>query len=354
MQQKRGVKSPLSDYVKFLPLELLPTFWSDGERTLLKGTTLAPALSAKINALYREFEDFRTSTSAIEWCRTCWWDEVDGIVTFDDWLQIDAMYRSRALEFPGIGDCMAPCIDMANHSSGQSTVALYEVDPDGNAVLLLREDKTVEEKGEVNITYGDAKGACEMIFSYSFLEDGMESAKELFLDLSIPEDDPLRVAKAAICKTAPGFKIVDTGSSIEWHGDFIWLSCVNEEDGLEFAIAQTVDGDRELKPLWKDSAMPEIEKFRDSLEQEDMWPVYHLRATSILQERIAEQLHAIYEADEEVQGLASDLNSGIRDRPRSLALKLRTLEADLLEKAYSFFDAKVQPPGLLGLFWLTS
>lgn len=178
----------------------------------------------------------------------------------------------------------------------------------------------------------------------------MESARELFLDISIPEDDPLRVAKAATCKTAPGFKIVDAGSSIEWHGDFIWLSCVNEEDGLEFAIAQTVDGDRELKPLWKDGAMPEIEKFRDTLEHEEMWPVYHLRATSILQERVAEQLQAMYEAEEEVQGTASDLNSGIRDRPRSLTLKLRALETDLLEKAYSFFDAKVGPPAALETF----
>ena len=104
MPEKHGVNTALTEYVKFLPEELLPTFWFDSERALLKGTTLSAAISAKLNALYREFENFRTATSRLSWCCTCWWDDVDGLLTFDDWLQVDAMYRSRALEFPAIGD----------------------------------------------------------------------------------------------------------------------------------------------------------------------------------------------------------------------------------------------------------
>jgi hypothetical protein len=74
-------------------------------------------------------------------------------VTFDDWMRVDAMYRSRALEFPGVGDAMVPCIDMANHASGDATEALYETDDDGDALLLLREGKNIAPGGEVTITY---------------------------------------------------------------------------------------------------------------------------------------------------------------------------------------------------------
>jgi hypothetical protein len=74
------------------------------------------------------------------------------MLTFDDWMCVDAMYRSRALEFPGTGDCMVPCVDMANHASGDATAALYETDGDGNGLLLLREGKHVEPGEEVTIT----------------------------------------------------------------------------------------------------------------------------------------------------------------------------------------------------------
>jgi hypothetical protein len=73
-------------------------------------------------------------------------------ITFDDWMQVDAMYRSRALEFPGVGDAMVPCVDMANHASGNGTAALYETDEDGNGLLLLREGKEIQKGGEITIT----------------------------------------------------------------------------------------------------------------------------------------------------------------------------------------------------------
>jgi hypothetical protein len=191
VENKKGVSSPFTEYVKYLPMELLPTFWSPTECELLTGTTLAPALTAKLSSLHREFEQLQNATSNLPWCAEQWWDEVDGIIEFDDWLQVDAFYRSRALEYPGVGDCMVPCIDMANHSSGSGTAAIYEVDDQGNAVLLLRDGKDIEQDDEITITYGDDKGACEMLFSYGFIEDEMQSARELFLDLSIPGDDPL-------------------------------------------------------------------------------------------------------------------------------------------------------------------
>jgi hypothetical protein len=141
-----GLLNPLTEYVKFLPDELLPTFWSEEEQDLLEGTTLKPAVRAKLNSLLREFEAVRTATESINWCAKY------GLVTFEDWMLVDAMYRSRALEFPGAGDCMMPCVDMANHASGEATAALYETDENGNGLLLLREGKCVAKEEEITIT----------------------------------------------------------------------------------------------------------------------------------------------------------------------------------------------------------
>lgn len=142
--------SDLCRYIKFLPDELLPTFYSDEELELLTGTTLRPAVRAKMNSLLREFEQVRSATESIEWCSKYWWNEDNGLFTFEDWMRVDAMYRSRALEFPGVGDCMMPVIDFANHASGNATGALYEADRDGNGLLLLRKD--IPDSGEVTIT----------------------------------------------------------------------------------------------------------------------------------------------------------------------------------------------------------
>lgn len=139
-------------YIKFLPLELLPTFWTDEERELLIGTSLAPATEAKLKALRREYDSVRSLTEVIPWCEKIWWNFDGGLLSFDDWMQVDAMYRSRALEFPGIGDSMVPVIDMANHASGGLTGALYEADDMGNGLLLLRDGKQMEEGEEVTIT----------------------------------------------------------------------------------------------------------------------------------------------------------------------------------------------------------
>ena len=130
----------------------MPTFWTEEEQELLEGTTLRPAVRAKLNSLLREFEHLRTSTEAIDWCAKYWWDDHQGLLNFEDWMRLDAMYRSRALEFPGVGDCMVPCIDMANHASGNSTAAVYESDENSNGLLLLRDGKKKKSGEEITIT----------------------------------------------------------------------------------------------------------------------------------------------------------------------------------------------------------
>ena len=139
-------------YIKFLPDELLPSTWNEEECDLLRGTTLHSAVLAKNAKLSREYESFRAATMKIDWCAKYWWDEEEGQLTFDDWLRVDAMYRSRALEFPGVGDCMVPCIDMASHASGEATGARYDSDENGNGLLVLHDAKEIKPDDEITIT----------------------------------------------------------------------------------------------------------------------------------------------------------------------------------------------------------
>ena len=335
-----GVSNPFSEYVKFLPRRIaLPTFWNESERALVIGTSLEAALSAKLNSLDREFNSLKEKTSSIDWCQHNWWDIDSGTLTFDDWKTVDAIYRSRALDLPGTGHAMVPVIDMANHASGDRTSALYETDSDGNAILVLREGKNLAQNDEITITYGDEKGACEMLFSYGFIESTAKSARELFLDLEIPFDDPLKLAKEAVAHSAPGFRLFVHGDSIDWESFFIWLLCVNEEDGLEFKLLQNIDGERELQAFWKGEEIADMSNLVMLLKLEPLWDVFELRAISTLQSRVEQQLLKLESSKNTTNGLLTtlEMDGNICEN----AMRLRELEESLLLHAYGDFEAKV-------------
>lgn len=184
--------------------------------------------------------------------------------------------------------------------------------------------------------YGDDKGACENIFSYGFLEDDVTSAKVMFLDLDIPDDDPLRPAKMFVSTAAPGFRIFEDGDSIAWESDYIWLAVINEEDGLEFKIRQTIDGKRDIQALWKEQELDNTAKLREYLQEDPAWDIFQLRATVLLQNRIDEQKESI----QAVQGLTQDLT--VRDVPWRLAERLRKLEFEMLLRAAAVLETQVR------------
>ena len=317
-------------YIKFLPLEPLPTFWTDDELALLEGTTLKPATDAKLNSLYREYEDLRRATSKVVWCQETWWDEIDGLLGLDDWKVVDAVFRSRALEFPAIGDAMVPYLDFANHASGDDTIASYQADANGNALLFCRPDRLTTEGTEVTITYGDEKGACEMLFSYGFLEDGLMDARTLFLNIDIPDDDPLKLAKQTWASCAPGVRLESREKHIQWESDFIWLLIVNEEDGLEFVVTQTVYGERELRLQWNSQDVHNASDLKARLQAHPMWDVFQLRATAILEARIHKQQQRLKSTEMSCADGISD-SATINGQVADLARKLRGLEGTLLE-----------------------
>lgn len=238
-QPSRGITpTPWTEYIRFLPRPVpVPTMWSEPERLLLNGTSLEAALQAKLSALEGEFDALRDKTEAMPFWSALLWEH--GAACLDDWLLADAWYRSRCLELPQFGDAMVPALDMANHSA--SPTAYYDVDGNCDVVLVVSPGCTVSGGQEVAISYGEAKSAAEMLFSYS-LVDRDNTARGLTLLLDPLPDDPLAKAKLDAFNGAPTVRFSQDAGTVTWDSSFVYLMCVNEEDGLEFRLLQDTAG----------------------------------------------------------------------------------------------------------------
>ncbi|PYI06836.1 SET domain protein [Aspergillus sclerotiicarbonarius CBS 121057] len=336
-----GLSSPWTEYMKYMPSAItLPTFYTEEELELLRGTSLRLAVHAKTASLEKEFEHLRQSTEGLSWCGKYWWDEDTGKLTFDDWKYVDALYRSRMVDLPRNGHAMVPCIDMANHASGETVKAFYDEDADGNAVLQLRPARKLRVDDEVTISYGDEKSASEMIFSYGFLDGQTTDAKQIFLDLDIPDDDPLKIAKKAFCKDTPGVKLStlpadsETDAATTWDSPIIWWACVNEEDGLDFNVLQTNDGGRELKATWNGEDVKDPDCLKDILAADPRWDIYQLRAVVLILERLETQFFVLRQTDMMISEIRDneDMRAVFRPEVFETVLKLRELEAKLMER----------------------
>ncbi|KAI9819683.1 MAG: hypothetical protein M1832_003917 [Thelocarpon impressellum] len=330
--ERVGVQGPMTEYVKFLEPVSLPTTWTEREQALLVGTSLEAALSAKLSRMKREFEHIRDSTRTIPWCARVWWD--GDRLTIDDWLLVDAWYRSRALSFGLDADALVPWIDMLNHSKGEATNAYFDRDAEGNAVLLLPRARGFRKGEELTISYGDGKSASEMLFSYGFIDDDGQGTAGLSLDLDIPDDDPLKEAKEAVSSTAGALRISaggDTGTAT-WESGSVWLGCVNEEDGLQFRVLQTVTGQHELRLFWKGQDVSgKVDSFEAMLRGDAAWDVYRLRALAMVRARVEAQMRRLYGSE----GAAREAgkHEGVRRPVWEAATKLRHMEQGLLKRA---------------------
>ena len=183
-----------------------------------------------------------------------------------------------------------------------------------------------------------------MMFSYGFLDEDMDSAEMLFLSLSIPDNDAFRSAKVGIAECAPGFKLFETGEGeIDWTGNFIWLLCVTEEDGLRFEIARTVDGDEEMQAFFQDHELQGgAAQLCLLLSESDLRDVYRLRAVTILQQRVFDQLQILYSTQDDIEAQPYGAGTEIRVQTYQDAMKLRRLEFALLESAYESLENEVR------------
>ena len=164
----------------------------------------------------------------------------------------------------------------------------------------------------------------------------MSSAKDIFLNLDIPEDDPLRYAKRHFANCPPGVRLMENSDGLRWESDYLWLICINEEDGLQFDVLQTLDGDRQLQATWQGKELESAVQLKQLLQAADMWQIYQLRATVILHGRVQQQLQVAHES--ELENITN-----VRPRIKQLASHLRTLEVGTLQKFEEFFETEVRP-----------
>ncbi|KAK0735649.1 hypothetical protein B0T21DRAFT_384452 [Apiosordaria backusii] len=308
---------------------LVPTVWTEDERPLLRGTSLEVAVGAKLRALDNEFGMIRDASSTIPSWNDLLWES--GTVSFNDWIHLDALYRSRCLELPKSGESMVPCIDMINHSSNPT--AYYDQNSKDEAVLLLRPGLTISTGEEVTISYGDTKSAAEMLFSYGFI-DPESTSESLVLPLSPFPDDPLAKAKLVAFGKAPKVHVArETGGTIRWESSFAYLQCVNEEDGLDFRVLQDNEGGQQLRVFWQDEDVTDrISEFHKLAQTHPVPEILRLRVVVSVQENLESHL----------EQLKSELPphdpSMVREECLKHGLLLRQIETSLLEDAIQALD----------------
>lgn len=330
--QPRGYR-----YTQYLPRAIpLPTTWTPTELALLTGTSLSAAIGAKSRSLVAELDAFRNATAELAWARKAWWG--GDVLTLDNWIHADALYRSRSLELPGHGAAMVPILDFANHADAEKANAYFEIDGE-DVVLHLRPGKEWMDGEEVCIDYSDsAKSAAEFVFAYGFIPAGMRSAGGMLLPLQCSEDDPLGCAKDMVWAPAfsRGVKISETsgaGDKVEWESEWVYLVVANEEDGLEFQVLQMNDGERQLQVLLDGEELDLATRpgrVKELLERKEMWKIFELRAVATVKAAVDDALSRLLGGRH-----ALEEEEGIECRPQmwSVGTRLRELEETLLLKA---------------------
>jgi hypothetical protein len=237
---------------------------------------------------------------------------------------------------------MVPCLDIVNHASNAN--AYYEQTSNGDTILLLRPNGKAGSGEEITISYGSSKSAAEMLFSYGFVDDDIDT-DSLVLDLHPLPDDPLCKAKVAAFSGLPMVRVSSTAEVIDWSSPFLFFMCLNEEDGLEFKVMQQTDGSRsQLQVFWHDLDVTDsTAQFEQHISQDPLKDVFRLRAVCILGGRIQGQLERLY-ATEDMSVIVDSSTFGMDKALFTAASKLRKREIALLEKASNAIDSQVSLP----------
>lgn len=195
--------------------------------------------------------------------------------------------------------------------------------------------------------YGDEKPASEILFSYGFLAEDQSEAKQVVLDMALPDDDPLGVAKNLFCRGTPGIKLyigdnlgqstpAATASTINWDSPLVWWASVNEEDGLYIGVAQRTDGTKELEATWKGEKIQAPDQLQGYLAADPSWDIFKLRATVLVLERVETQLSLLHQTEQALEPLLENedlFKTLFRPEVLSLVSHLRELEGALLQRA---------------------
>lgn len=170
-----------------------------------------------------------------------------------------------------------------------------------------------------------------MLFSYGFIDSEMKYTTGMTLDLTVPQDDPLGKAKEVAYNTAAVVRISFDGRSTTWQSQFLWLICVNEEDGLQFRVAHRNDGGQELKMTFQGQELSDdTGRLEEMLRADPLWAVFHLRALTILHEHVQAQIQRLGSTTDLLSGSQSD-DPDENDILQTVK-RLRSMETELLER----------------------
>ena len=338
-----------TEYIKFLPSHVpVPSLWSEYEKSMLRGTSLEKALEAHFRKQVAGFDLLREKSSSLPFWNSLFWE--NGTVSLQDWMLVDAWFRSRSLELPYSGYSMAPVVDIANHSSKAN--AWFDQDAMGNVSLSRRPGFAPLSEGmEVFLSYGE-KPAAEMLFSYGFI-DAESPRKEMRLPLEIPDDDPLAKAKVLISGgQAPMVKVYQDDDGYHWVCPFLHLMVLNEEDGLEFRILQDKEGERELRLFWQEEDVTSRpDEFESLTADHPLCQLFRLRVVLRLEQQLEGQLQRLQDGPEEEmisQLVGADL---IRPETADWAQMLRLTETKMLSGMLDVLNKSVS---LISSLLLTS
>lgn len=234
---------------------------------------------------------------------------------------------------------MVPCLDIVNHA-GEAN-AYYEQTSNGDATLLLRPNGKVKLGEEITISYGSTKSTAEMLFSYGFVGEKIET-DSLVLDLHPLPDDPLGKAKVAAFSGLPMVRISSTAELVDWSSPFLFFMCLNEEDGLEFKVLQQMDGSQsQLHVFWQGKEVTDsTAQFEQHISNDPLKDIVSLRTVCILEDRIQEQLERLY-ASEDLSTVIDPFIFRMDEVVFRAASTLRRRERALLEKALMAMDSQV-------------
>lgn len=229
-----------------------------------------------------------------------------------------------------------PCLDLANHSHQHT--AYFEENSKDEVVLLLRDGVNIAPGTEVTINYGENKSAAEMLFSYGFI-DSASTRHGLSLPLKLMSDDPLLKAKLHVFGRKPTLEITqDENGAPRWLAPFVYLMCLNEEDGLDFRILQETDGSQQLKMFWQGKDVTDVPgSFKELIGDHDLKHIFELRVVTIILEMVEEQLERL-----NIQDGDSDIPETVRAETLQAAIQLRNIETDLLGRTIEILNSEVR------------
>lgn len=233
---------------------------------------------------------------------------------------------------------MIPCIDMVNHSFEAN--AYYELTSDNNISLLLRPGVELDSQSEITISYGSAKPEAEMLFSYGF-SDKESTSKGLTLPVETLPGDPLGKAKVVAFPGPPVLRISQGEAGFEWYCPFMYLMCLNEEDGLDFKVLQQTDGvTSPLRVFWQDSDVTDIaDEFEFLISSHELKDVFKLRVVALLLERIQEQVDCLSGSNDTINSVP--FLGGYSQSIQSECISLRRSELSILDATFKALEEEV-------------